>query len=82
MRLAVVELWHNSHMESNDADQKPNSLLLELKMSNTAPALFVTTYAVGNRYGFATGKWFNLDRFENHDEFLAEITAYAKKRVA
>lgn len=50
-------------------------------MSNTAPALFVTTYAVGNRYGFAAGKWFNLDRFENHDEFLAEITAYAKNEL-
>lgn len=48
---------------------------------NSAPKLFVTTFATGNQYGFATGKWFNLDRFASYSEFLAEITAYAKAEL-
>lgn len=39
--------------------------------------VFVTTYAVGNEQGFATGKYFDLTDFDNYDEFYTEATEYA-----
>lgn len=49
-------------------------------MSNTpnTAAVFVTTYATGNREGFAVGQWFDLADFENKAAFIAAATDYAR----
>ena len=48
---------------------------------NSSPQLFVTTFATGNRYGFATGKWFNLCDFSSYSDFVAAITTYAEEEL-
>ena len=52
-----------------------------LATSTATASVFVTTYGVGNRYGFATGKWFDLTEYSDKDEFIEAATEYAKKEL-
>lgn len=39
-------------------------------------SVFVTSYALGNEYGFATGKWFDLLDYADKEQFLEAATSY------
>lgn len=44
-------------------------------------SIFVTTYAIGNQYGFGAGKWFDLSKYSDLQEFLADATNFAQNEL-
>ena len=49
--------------------------------TNTTAQVFVTTYAIGNSHGFACGKYFELDEYDNKEDFVAAAMSYARNTL-
>ena len=56
-------------------------MILLATVTTTKASVFVTTYGVGNRFGFATGKWFDLTQYSDKDEFIEAATKYAQEEL-